>query len=113
MDPVTIVVIVVIAVIVAAIVVASVMSNNKIKKNGIAAEAKVSHVRIERNNTIHDDTGMVDTEVNETYYVKFKTKDGEEVEALLANPGFGVKEGDTLKIKYLPEKPTRVVRVKE
>ena len=49
---------------------------------------------------------------NKTYYVKYKNQDGDEIEAMLQNPSMKMSEGDIIKIKYLPEKPNRVIRIK-
>ena len=102
----------VIAVVIVAFVVYAIVSTNKIKKNGIEAEAVVSQIRVEVTNTVHDDTGFVDTDRNETVYVRYKTQDGKEVEAMLQNTRMRMKEGDTVKIKYLPENPGRALMVK-
>ena len=88
------------------------ISTNKIKKNGVEAEAEVSRIDVRVTKTIHDETGMVDTATTKTYYVKYKNQDGNEIEAMLQNPSMKMSEGDIIKIKYLPEKPNRVIRIK-
>ena len=88
------------------------ISYNKIKKNGIEAEAEVSRINVERTERIDNDTNMIETETSKTYYVKYKNENGEEIESLLSNPKMGLKEGDIIKIKYLPENTKNVIRVK-
>ena len=81
--------------------------NNAIKKNGVEVDAVVS--RIKETETANDD-GSFDTTY--TYYVKFRNQDGQTVEAKLGNaPGF-TREGDRLRVKYLPEKPKYAILVK-
>ena len=98
--------------VVVVLVVVSIISTNKIKKNGVEAEAKISRIVIRNTQTVHEDTGLVDNDTDETYYVKFKHQNGEEIEALLTNPRIGLREEDMIKIKYLPEKPNKVVMMK-
>ena len=90
-----------------------VISNNKIKKNGVEAEAEIIRINTETTQIVNDETGIVDTDTIKHYFIKFKTQTGEEIETELNNPGFGAKEGDIIKIKYLPENPNRVIRIKE
>ena len=78
-----------------------------IKKNGVEADAVVS--RIKEVETQNDD-GSYDTSY--TYYVKFTTQDGQAVEAKLGNAPRFTREGDKLRVKYLPEKPKNVILVK-
>ena len=99
--------------VVVVICVISFISTNKIKKNGIEAEAEISKINVTTTQTIHDEDGTSDIDTTETYFVKYKTQDGEEIEARLLNPKMGLKEGDIIKIKYLPEKPNKVIRIKE
>lgn len=88
------------------------ISNNKIKKNGIEAEAEVVRIDVRVTEKQNAD-GSIETDTDKTYIVRYKTQTGDEVEARLNNPGLiGPNEGDIIKIKYLPEKPNRVVRVK-
>ena len=84
-----------------------IMRNNKIKKNGIETDATVS--RIKEVETSNDD-GSYD--VKYTYYVKYQTQDGETVEAKLSGAPRFTREGDRVRIKYLPEKPKIVLLVK-
>lgn len=81
--------------------------NSAIKKNGIEADAVVSRIKeVETTN----DSGNY--EVNYTYYVTYQTQDGNTVEAKLSGAPAFTREGDKLRIKYLPEKPKFVILVK-
>ena len=79
--------------------------NDKINAFGIEAEAVVSRIDIEENT---DEEG-IPTSTTETYYVRYMTQDGKEIEAMLSKPPKGLMEGSTLVIKYLPDKPKRVL----
>ena len=85
----------------------TIMRTNAIKKNGIEANAVVSRIK-EQENT--DSEGFTDTTY--IYYVTFTTQDGQSVEAKLGNPPSKIKVGDSLTIKYLPNKPKLVIAVK-
>ena len=88
------------------------ISHNKIRKNGIEAEAEVVRIDVTVTKTQNTD-GTVETDTEKAYIIRYKTQDGEEIETRLDNPGFiGPREGDIIKIKYLPEKPRKVIRVK-
>ena len=98
------------AVIVIAIVVGIVFSirrNLAIKKNGIEADAVISHIK-ETEST--DSDGNIDTTY--TYYVRFQTQDGNIFEAKLGNAPRFTREGESVRIKYLPEKPNYAILVK-
>ena len=82
----------------------SFITTNKIKKNGIETEAEISRINVTTTQTIHDEDGTTDIDTTETYFVKFKTQDGEEIETRLPNPKMGSREGD---------KPNKVIRIKE
>ena len=84
----------------------TIVRTNAIKKNGIEANAVVSRIK-EQENT--DSEGFTDTTY--IYYVTFTTQDGQSVEAKLGNPPSKIKVGDSLTIKYLPNKPKLVVAV--
>ena len=84
----------------------TIMRTNAIKKNGIEANAVVSRIK-EQEST--DSDGFTDTTY--IYYVTFTTQDGQSVEAKLGNPPSKIKVGDSLTIKYLPNKPKLVVAV--
>lgn len=107
MDPTTIIIIVVAAVILLAVIIFTVMRNNKINKNGIEAEAVISRIDVE---TQTDSEG--DTSTTETFYVDYINAEGQTVTAKLGNPPFNAKQGTVLTVKYLPEKPNYVRRVK-
>ena len=85
----------------------TIMRTNAIKKNGIEANAVVSRIK-EQENT--DSEGITDTTY--IYYVTFTTQDGQSVEAKLSNPPSKIKVGDSLTIKYLPNKPKLVIAIK-
>lgn len=85
----------------------TIMRTNAIKKNGIEAKAVVSRIK-EQEST--DSDGFTDTTY--IYFVKFRTQDGQDVEARLSNPSGTIKIGDELRIKYLPNKPKVVIAVK-
>ena len=85
----------------------TIMRTNAIKKNGIEANAVVSRIK-EQEST--DSDGFTDTTY--IYFVKFRTQDGQDIEARLSNPSGTIKIGDELRIKYLPNKPKLVVAVK-
>lgn len=102
-----------IIVVIVIICIISFININKIKKNGIETEAVISRINITTTQTIHDEDGTTDIDTTETYFVKFKTQNGEEIETRLPNPKMGLREGDVIKIKYLPEKPNKVIRIKE
>ena len=85
----------------------TIVRTNALKKNGIEANAVVSRIK-EQENT--DSEGFTDTTY--IYYVTFTTQDGQSVEAKLGNPPSKIKVGDSLTIKYLPNKPKLVIAVK-
>lgn len=89
----------------------SFMSMHKIKKNGIETEAEVSRIDIEKTENI-DENNNINVETTKHYYVKYKNEQDEIIESLLSNPKFGLKEGDIIKIKYLPENTKNVIRIK-
>lgn len=85
----------------------SFIRNNKIRKNGVEAEAVVS--RIEEETTPSSEGG---TDFRETYYVTYTSPDGQTVEAKLDHAPGRTRVGDTVKIKCLPEKPHFAIPVK-
>ena len=107
MDPLTYVIIGVVLVAIVGGIIFTVMRTNAIKKNGIEANAVVSRIK-EQENT--DSEGITDTTY--IYYVTFTTQDGQSVEAKLSNPPSKIKVGDSLTIKYLPNKPKLVIAIK-
>ena len=85
-------------------IVYSIMRTNKVKQDGIEADAFVARVDVEEST---DSDGMTST--TEKYTVRYTGQDGKAVEARLANPRKGLVMGDRIKVKYLPEKPKYVV----
>ena len=67
----------------------TIMRTNAIKKNGIEANAVVSRIK-EQEST--DSDGFTDTTY--IYFVKFRTQDGQDIEARLSNPSGTIKIGD-------------------
>lgn len=111
----------VIAVVVIALAVGVIFTakrNSKIKSSGIETDAVVTRVK---ENESTDEDGIV-TNVTYTYYVTYRTSDGQTVEAQLASgKSFDIRvgskvwdqdlhEGSSVRIKYLPEKPNYVIR---
>ena len=88
-------------------VIYTVIRNSKIRENGVETEAVVS--RIEEETTPSSEGG---TDFHETYYVTYTSPDRQTVEAKLDNAPGRTQVGDTVKIKYLPEKPHFAVLVK-
>lgn len=84
----------------------TIVRNNKIRANGIEADAEISRIDTD---TETDSDGHVTT--TETYYVRYQNAEGAIVEAKLGNPPARCRVGSTLKVKYLPEKPKYVVAV--
>ena len=92
--------------------------NNEIKQSGIEADAVVS--RIKENESV-DEEGFVTTSY--IYYVTYRSMNGQTVEAKLGsgkgfdNRVFGkhwdsdLREGVSVRIKYLPDKPNYVIRI--
>ena len=70
----------------------------QIDQEGIEASGVVSRIK---------DEGQPD-EIDLHYYVRYRTKDGEEFEGLLSNPGSGLEVGQTVQIKYHPKYKTNV-----
>ena len=89
-------------------VVYSIIHMNKVKKEGIEADAFVSRIDVEEST---DSDGMTST--TEKYFVRYTGQDGKQIEARLANPRKGLVMGDRIKVKYLPEKPKYAVMVDE
>lgn len=87
-------------------IVYSLIHMNKVKKEGIEADAFVSRIDVEEST---DSDGMTST--TEKYYVRYTGQDGKLVEARLANPKKGLVMGDRIKVKYLAEKPKYAVMV--
>ena len=69
------------------------MIKNGTEKNGIEADAIISR--------IVDDGTPTDIDIN--VYVRYRTANGEEAEAILSNPRSDLEEGQRVRIKYLPK----------
>ena len=78
--------------------------SKKVKKEGIETDAVVSRVELHEWGGGTGDTWAHDN-ITEEYYITYVNQEGQTVEALLSNPGdHTFKEGDKLKIKYLPDR---------
>ena len=83
----------------AAVFAAGVLVSRIIKKgaeNGIEADAVVSRL-------VDDGT---QTDININVYVRYRTADGEEIEAIISNPRSGLEEGQPVGIRYNPKMKT-------
>ena len=80
------------AVFVVGVLVSRVMKNGT-EKNGIETDAIISR--------IVDDGTPTDIDIN--VYVCYRTANGEEAEAILANPRSDLEEGQRVRIKYHPK----------
>ena len=78
-----------------------------IRRKGIETEGVIS--RIEEQSAV-DSNGSLD--VTYTYFVVFRTQNGQEVEADLNHAPGCTRVGDRVRIKYLPEKPKHAVLIK-
>lgn len=85
----------------------SIIRNSKIRKNGVEADAIVS--RIEEDGTASSEGGADYTDI---YCVTFSDQNGQTVEARLNSQPGHTRVGDSVRIKYLPEKPHFAVIVK-
>ena len=92
-----------IAVVLVIIAVYCVLRNRKIDENGIEADAVISRV-----DTDYDSEGSP----SEIYFVDYVNAEGQTVTAKLGNPPMNAYQGMPMRIKYLPEKPRFVRRVK-
>lgn len=81
--------------------------NNKIRKNGVEADAVVS--RIEEEQSVSSEGGV---DYTYTHYVTYRNPQGETVEAKLNHAPGRTRVGDRVKIKYMPEKPNFAVLIK-
>ena len=70
------------------------MIKNGTEKNGIEADAMISR--------IVDDGTQTDIDIN--VYVRYRTANGEEAEAVLSNPRSDLEEGQRVRIKYHPKR---------
>lgn len=108
----------VIVIVIAGGVIFTAKRNSDIKRSGIETDAVVTRVK---ENESTDEDGFV-TGVTYTYFVTYRTSDGQTVEAQLASGrSFDVRvgssvwdqdlhEGRHVRIKYLPGKPGYVIR---
>jgi len=96
-----------VAALIVGFVVYSVIRNNKIRKNGVEADAVVS--RIEEQVSTDSEGGI---DVVYTYYVTYAAQDGRVVEATLNHAPGRTRVGDRVRIKYLPEKPRYALLMK-
>ena len=81
--------------------------NNKIRKNGVEADAVVSRIEEERSTSTEGGADFT-----YTYYVVYTNQDGQEIEAKLSSAPGHTRVGDPVRIKYLPEKPKFAILVK-
>lgn len=86
--------------------------SKKVKEKGIETDAVVSRVELHEWSS---GTGeWAGTDITEDYYVTYSNQEGQTVEALLTNPGDRTfKEGDRMRIKYLPDRQDYPVLVDE
>ena len=97
------IIVIVIIVLVAAFISYSIITLNKIKNNGIEVDATV---KITITNDISSD-GM--TEKYYHYYAIYKDDNGYEIEGTIGNVYFRrFREGEHIRIKYLPSNPKYV-----
>lgn len=71
-------------------------TKRQIEENGIETEGVISRIT---------DTGDTD-EISLSYYARYRTKDGEEVEGLLSNPRSDLEVGQRVRLKYHPKLKT-------
>ena len=89
--------------------------DNDISQKGIVTDAVVSRVEssestVERPKEFGELKGKEEIETTYTYYVTYRTQDGQEVEAKLGEVGGAtLNKGDSIRIKYLPGKPNFVL----
>jgi len=81
--------------------------SKKVKKEGIETDAVVSRVELREWGDLE-----AHNSITEEYYITYRNQDGQDVEAMLTNPGnHTFKEGDTIKVKYLPDRQDYPVMV--
>lgn len=96
-----------VAAVIIGVAIYTILRNNKIRKSGVEADAVVS--RIEEERTTSSEGGADFTEI---YYVTYVNQEGQTVEARLDSAPGRTREGDPVRIKYLPEKPHFAILVK-
>lgn len=79
----------------------------RIRKKGIEADAAIISVDHTQEST--EDGDYIDHPI---YHVRYRMENGLEVEARLGDEPEGLAVGDTVRIKYLPEKPAFVLLAK-
>ena len=84
------------------------LRSKKIKENGLEAEAVISRIKEIED---RDEKGSVTYRYE--YFVRYRNQAGETVEAKLGNPPRRAREGDQLRVKYLPEKPRYALAIQE
>ena len=97
-----------VAVILIAGLVYSWLRSKKIKENGLEADAVISRIKEIED---RDEKGSISYRYE--YYVRYQNQAGETMEAKLGNPPRRAREGDQLRIKYLPEKPRYALAITE
>ena len=95
------------ALVIVAVVIYTILRNKKIRESGVEADAVIS--RIEEEQTTSSEGG---TDFTEIYYVTYINQEGQIVEARLSGAPGHTREGDRVRIKYLPEKPHFAILVK-
>ena len=88
------------------IIVFNIIRSNKIRKNGVEADAVIS--RIEEQESVDADGSL---DVTYTYYVSYRTQDGQIIEAKLNHAPGRTRVGEQVHIKYLPEKPKYAILI--
>ena len=96
-----------VAALIVGVIVFNIIRNSKIRKNGVEADAVVSRIE-EQEST--DADGSLD--VTYTYYVSYRTQDGQDIEAKLNHAPGRTRVGEQVRIKYLPEKPKFAILIK-
>ncbi|MBQ9534833.1 MAG: DUF3592 domain-containing protein [Clostridia bacterium] len=92
----------------AGLLVFTVRRNKAIQQSGIEADAVIT--RIEESD-ISDSDGSSD--ISYTYYVEYRTAEGQTIEARLGNEPKNITVGSRLRIKYLPDKPKYVLPARD
>ena len=82
--------------------------NIRIRKKGIEADAVITDVKYTQESGEDDAVTY-----HPIYHVKYRLQNGLEIEARLGDEPEGLKVGDSVQIKYLPEKPEFVLLAKK
>lgn len=96
-----------VALVIIGVAVYTFIRNNKIRKNGVEADAVVSRIEEVRSTSSEDGA-----EYSYNYYVTYTSPQGQSVEARLDSAPGHTRVGDSVRIKYLPEKPKFAILVK-